>query len=203
MADRVDSSAWRKGDVVGFVPMDVAEPMPEGGTGKSFWYVGCTVPKRESDVAAAIRALGFATFLPMRTVLTRTPRSGRPVKARYPLFPRYVFFEIVPHPRCWQAIRATRDLTGILANQDVPVRVEDEEIGGLMVADDMQMFDETIGPNAVEIRRNDRVSIVAGAWQGYEGVVRQATRPKAVLQVIGKGGKRDVRVSLDLLRILA
>jgi transcription antitermination factor NusG len=196
-------NTWRIGDIIDMGGASDVEPWPERTAGEAVWFVAHTMAGMERHLAAEITALGFSAYVPLRRVLTRRPPRRKAVKVDYPLFARYVFFEIVPNPRAWTAVRGLRDLVGILANQEAPVRVTDETIGDIMAAEDMQLFDETVGPNAVEILKGDRVSIVAGTWHGYEAIVQSPAGRRASLRIVGSKGSRDVTVPLDLLRILA
>jgi hypothetical protein len=99
-------SVWRIGDVV--LPVTVVttpDPWPERKAGEAFWYVAHCMAGCERRLADDLQASGFGAFVPVRKWFCRRP-GGRVVKMERPLFPRYVFIELVPHPRCWAAVRA-------------------------------------------------------------------------------------------------
>jgi transcription antitermination factor NusG len=194
---------WRIGDMVGLLPLaEPVDPWPERTAGKAFWYVAHTMAGCEKRLADQLTEMGFGTYVPKRSFIRRRP-GGRAVRVDQPVFARYVFVELVPHPRCWVAVRQARDLLGILTNQDAPVRLADEAVGDLMAAEDMKLFDDTVLPNAVEILRGDRVSIIGGNWQGYEATVTSRARRSVQLKITGPKGICNAKVPVDLLRILA
>jgi transcription antitermination factor NusG len=204
MAKAVETgSVWQIGDIVlPVTPVETPDPWPERRMGEAFWYVAHTMAGCEKRLADDLKDAGFGTLLPMRKWFSRRP-GGRVVKNERPVFARYVFVELVPHPRCWAAVRAARDLLGILTNQDAPVRVPDEAIGDLMAAVDMKLFDETELPNGIEVLKGDRVTVVGGSWQGYEAIVESKKRGWAGLVIDGPRGKSRAKLPVDLLRILA
>jgi transcription antitermination factor NusG len=195
---------WKVGDRVEVEPRygEASEPLPTGSFGEHFWYVAHTMAGCERRLGDDLEAIGIEVFLPLRKWLCRRP-GRRVVKFERPLFSRYVFINLMPHPRSWAAVRQARDLVGILTNQDVPVRVPDEAIGDLMVAVDMKLFDETQLPNGIEVLKGDRVSVVGGNWQGYEAVVESRVKGWAGLVIDGPRGKSRAKLPIDLLRILA
>jgi transcription antitermination factor NusG len=196
-------NVWHIGDMVEALPHLVPqEPWPERRMGESFWYVGHAMSGAELRLRDDLRAAGFGAYVPLRKWLCRRP-GRRVVKFERALFPRYVFIELVPQPRCWAAVREARDLIGILTNQDVPVRVPDETIGDIMAAEDMRLFDETEFPKGIEVLSGDRVSIIGGSWQGYEAIVESRAKRSAGLVIDGPKGKSRAKLPVDLLRILA
>ncbi|MCX5513434.1 hypothetical protein C3941_23705 [Kaistia algarum] len=200
----MNAGGWKIGDIVAALPHLAADgPVLEQRWGEAFWYVAHVMTGREVGVADEIKALGFRAYVPMRTRFVRVRRHARRKSAA--LFRGYVFFEVVPDPRNWTLVRAIDDILGILvvSNGDVPVRVDAEDIGRLMAAEDMKMFDETIGSNAVEFQVGDRVSIAAGGHQGYEGRVERIAGRQAEIIALGPKGRRSIKLPIDLLRILA
>lgn len=200
----ITTKGWKIGDMIGIVaPPPEPEPLPIPGRSGADWYVAAVRGGAEKDVAAAIRGLGLIAYLPLRAVIVRRPPRLRPVRSTPPVFAGYVFFESFSDPRSWAAVRAIDDVIGIVSNQNAPARIRAEEIGDLMAAEDMGMFDATGGPGKTEIIPGDPVSLIGGRYQGYEARVRSVAAAKARVMVVGRDGPREVSVRLDLLRLLA
>ena len=96
----------------------------------SFWAVAQTEPMNEAKAVEQLKLKSFVAYCP---VVNRV-RSMKGVKQKYrsPLFPRYIFVEIV---REWYAILTTRFVAGLLTtNMSVvnerfePTEISDEVI---------------------------------------------------------------------------
>lgn len=199
-----DPLSWEKGDIVGFRAQERAsEPLPAPGLEGADWFVAYAEARSEFSVADAIKALGLFSYVPKRIIITRRPPKRRAVKTAVPLLRHYVFFESFADPRCWASVRAIRNVVGIVSNNLAPMRIRREAIGNLMAAEDMGMFDQSRSPDAVEIIAGDPVSFIGGMYQGYEATVNSVAGRSARVVVVGADGKRDVKVRLDLIRLLA
>lgn len=200
-------SEWLRleiGDIVNGMPTPAEPaPLPSPGIEGGDWYAAYAAPGCEFEVAAEIKALGLVSYAPKRIDIIRRPPKHRPVKMTRPALSRYVFFESFASPRCWAAVRDIRAVVGIVTNGMAPVRIRREAIGDIMAAEDMGMFDSTRDPSTCEIIPGDPVSIIGGAFQGYEATVKSVAERTARLTVVGRDGERDVKVRLDLLKILA
>ncbi len=194
--------AWTIGEMAPLVEAVAAEPLPEGRRGDTCWFVVQVAPGAEKAVAEAVRALGLSAYVPMRTGFRRIARSGRRVAARYPLFARYVFVDLVPDLRCWAAVRAIKDVMGFLTltNDAVPARIGDDLIGDIMAAEFTGRFDETRPTIGRVVHKGARVIITDGAYRGCDGTVVEHTRKTAKVRLTGVGAL--VSVPVDALLIL-
>jgi transcription antitermination factor NusG len=201
-AAMTNGKAWTIGDMAPLIKAVAAEPLPEGRRGDTCWFVVQVAPGAEKAVAEAVRALGLSAYVPMRTIFRRVSRSRRRVKARPPLFARYVFVDLVPDPRCWAAVRVIKDVSGFLTltNDAAPARIAEETIGDLMAAEDMGFFDETRPVDGTVIRVSTRVVIIAAPYVGFEGVVEARGRKVAYVRLICS--RHLVTVPVDGLVIL-
>lgn len=197
---------WRIGDLVEAPPnlMAAPDPMPKGGADVSFWFVVQVQFARERAVREDLRAAGFQAYVPMRKLFIRRPRASRRVKSELPVFPGYVFVDLVPEDRCFVAVRAVEGVVRVLTltNAETPVLIPDEIMGDLMAAEDMGHFDETRPHRRYGIVAGMRVVVAEGVHAGREGAV-VARRGKSSADVLLDGMAKPVRLSLDVLLILA
>lgn len=197
---------WRIGDLVEALPhlLVAQEPMPPGGLGAAGWYVAHVQAGSEIAVRDDLKALGVRAYVPMRTVFRRRPRALRRVRALFPVFPRYVFFEIVPEPRCWDTVRSVEGLLRVLTltNNDAPAVIADEAIGDLMLAEATGLFDATRAARAGSawMLAGSRVVVTGGPHEGCDGIVTAGGARAASVRL--DGSPRPVRLPVDLLLVL-
>jgi transcriptional antiterminator RfaH len=70
-----------------------------------FWYLAQLKPGGFVRAVANLHRQDFSTFMPVREASIR--RNGRVRPARQPLFPGYLFTQVLPDHQNWRAINST------------------------------------------------------------------------------------------------
>lgn len=134
----------------------------------------------ESDILD----LGFETFVPVE----RSHRIARQRKIEQirPLFGPYVFVRFDRECDDWGNIHNLWHVHDILKSLDVPVRIPDQFIAQLRMAEQAGMFDFVAEKSPFS--QGDDVEIMAGPLAGLIGKIRSARprqRAKLILQAFG------------------
>jgi transcriptional antiterminator RfaH len=147
------------------------------------WCVVHTQPHRELRANLHLKNQGYRVFLPLHRNTVRHARQFRVALA--PLFPRYLFVEILVGRDRWTPIRGTQGVSHLIMDGDRPRPVPAGVVESLLaIADEMGIVHlETA------MRSGQAVRITNGAFAGLVG--RLATvdgngRVKVLLDVLGK-----------------
>jgi transcriptional antiterminator NusG len=135
------------------------------------WYVAHVRPRREKKMVEFCQRQGFAATLPCYD----SPHKyrGKTVVFRKPLFPGYVFLQLLP------AQKNTARQTDHVANL---LEVFDQETFRKQLSDILLALDTQLGVRlAPAIGEGMRVRIKAGPLQGIEGWVEQRYGMSTVL----------------------
>lgn len=175
------------------------------------WYVVRTEPRRESEAAKSLAALGpvetIEVYLPMSTRWARVrrgKRSSKRTRVRCPAFPGYLFLGVAGLPD-WLRVRMCPGVLGVVANEEhVPLRMGQDEVDEVRAHEDMGMFDFTVELRQVVV--GGRVMLTSGPLDGYVAVVTRVpkaeTKPVEVA-VDMMGRSVGAIVPIDKLRVLA
>ena len=87
------------------------------------------------------------------------------------IFPAYVLVHMVMNDDTWYVIRNTRGVTGFVGPGSKPVPLTDEEM--IALATFMGTPQEK-----VNFAEGDLISVITGAWQGTEAVIRSVDAEK-------------------------
>lgn len=145
-----------------------------------YWSVVQTESQREKVAAKFLKDGGFATYLPR--VLVK--------KRETPLFPGYLFVTIDTQ---WWGIRWSIAVVKLLMSDDVPARVPDKVVDGIMRREGSDGLVKL--PKVRGLMRGDRVRIVRGSFEGHLGIFEGMSgdaRVCVLLELLG----RSVPVSL-------
>lgn len=139
------------------------------------WFAICTASQHEAEVAAELAGRGFTFFLPMETIWHGKPR----VRHMTPLLPGYVF--CLCDEEDFADLHGLEGVIGIvryLREDGVqwPLAFPAKDILGLQMEERAGAFDRTrhVKPPRYEPKRNARVRIKAGAYQGFFAKVLSA-----------------------------
>lgn len=175
------------------------EGWPDAGA-EARWYACYTRGRAEKKVGDLLPRLGIETFLPL--VPRERQWADRVRQVDWPLFPSYVFARF-PLTAVSRVLRTPGIATVVrLGGEYVPI--EDREI------DNIRRFAEALahrGWDAVEpvtyIAEGDRVRVIAGPFEGVEGIV--VRRRKRDRLLVGLGAIRqgfEVDIPASQLKVL-
>jgi transcriptional antiterminator RfaH len=144
-----------------------------------FWACARVEPRHEAVAAHFLRLNGFVTYIPR--VRERRIRAGRRLEPAVPLFPSYAFVAI---ENGWHRARWTPHVLALIMAGDHPAHVPDavledirsREVAGIVVLPER------------ELRRGDRVRILAGPFRGERALfsdMKPRQRVEVLLQLLG------------------
>jgi transcription antitermination factor NusG len=153
------------------------------------WYAVYTMSRHEKRVAEHCERIGVEHFLPLYTS-RRLWKNRTTVNLQMPLFPNYIFVQLLPEDH-----GPLMRLPGVLStvgNAAGPVSIEDSEMG---------LLRRVIECKATEphpyITAGDKVRIKAGPLEGIIGVVLRKANGLRFIVTFGLIGKS---VALDIER---
>jgi transcriptional antiterminator RfaH len=164
------------------------------GVSRMYWACARAQPQREAVAQHFLELAGYSVYLPR--VREHRVSHGRKIEIRPPLFPGYLFVEIVVG--WWQA-RWCPGTLGLVMNCGLPVRVPDA------VLDDIRKREVR---GLVELPRpslkpGDRVRIGRGPFEGRLALYDGQPAPERVavlLQLLG--AERRLELAADAVEAL-
>ena len=159
------------------------------------WYVVHTYSGYENKVKANIektienRGLQdqiLEVSVPLQDVVEI--KNGVRKKVQKKMFPGYVLLNMVMNDNTWYVVRNTRGVTGFVGPGSKPVPLTEEEMKAMGVADEEIMLDFEVG---------DTVTVTAGAWENYQGVVRAINESKQTVTITIDVFGRETPVEID------
>jgi len=108
------------------------------------------------------------------------------------VFPGYVLIKMIVTEESWYIVRNTRGVTGFVGAGTEPTPLTDEEIRNMG-------FDEV--PVNIDYEVNDKVKILNGALEGFEGVVQNIDKEKSKVTVLVSMFGRETAVDFELAQI--
>jgi transcriptional antiterminator RfaH len=155
------------------------------------WYLAQLKPNGFDRAVLNLNRQAYRTFMPMRDLSTQ--QNGRVKTQRKPLFPGYVFTQILPEKSDWRAINNTYGVARLVALS-----------GGrpsLVPRDLMQcLFDRTDGDGTLlapkELRAGDTVRIVSGPFAEQIAMIEDVKPNDRVVLLMGLMG-RSVRTQIS------
>ncbi|MDX1979568.1 MAG: UpxY family transcription antiterminator [Bryobacteraceae bacterium] len=152
------------------------------------WFALKVRSRHEKAVAAALRAKGYESFLPLYR--TRHRWADRLKTVSLPLFPGYVFTHF--DDRAALPVLSTPGVVEIVGFRSRPMPVEDHEIAGLRRLTETSLCYE---PHPY-VRIGERVRLLDGPLRGTAGIlVAVKDPPRVVLSV--EMLQRSVAVEID------
>lgn len=169
MPTRVHSIDWAAA-----IATDPLTAVPDGLPGR--WWVAHTKPRNEKALARDLEMLGLHYYLPLRSKMTRSRRTGRRSQSIIPVFPGYLFFNSEDDRRA--AAATTNRIAGTLAVADQAALVRELRQVQKLLASGAEF---NWGP-AISV--GDWARVISGPLLGLEGIVqRRLTRMRLVLNV--------------------
>ena len=165
------------------------------------WYILHTYSGYENKVANDIKTIAENRNLQsliedvMVPIGPATDDYGKPIldkegnQKEEKLFPCYVYVKMVMTDETWYICRNTRGVTGFVGPGSKPIPLTDEEIKNLGVAKKAETPAVKVG---------DRVNIVSGALNGFEGTVREVNKDEGTVLVTVSMFGRETPTTLEL-----
>jgi len=129
------------------------------------WYLVYSKSRQERVAKLNLERQGYETYLPLIHFPRR--RLGKRYTAIEPMFPRYLFIHLNIHSDNWSPIHSTVGVIKLIRFGQEPAKVPDELVDMIRERDDVDGIQEL---PTYEYKQGDRVQIVDGPMQGYEGI---------------------------------
>lgn len=157
------------------------------------WHVLHTRPRQEKALAAALTGMGVSCFLPLRRHVRR--RESRRIESELPLFPSYVFLWGT-RDETFRADRTRRVACIIPVHDQETLEWELRNLHlALRVSAPLDPYEA--------LRTGLRARIVAGPFQGLQGVIAdRVRRDRLVLQVRMLGTATSLEVDAGLVQLI-
>jgi len=157
-------------------------PQPQGRAG---WYLVFTKAQGEQTASINLRRQGYRVYCPL--LLRRMVSRGRQTERIVALFPRYLFVQL---DTTWQSlapVRSTIGVASIVCFGSEPALVPQSMVDALR-----DRADPATGLHWLHVaplERGSPVRVVAGAFQGFDGIFERAAgedRVVILLQLLGE-----------------
>lgn len=162
------------------------------------WYVIHTYSGYENKVANDLekmvenRGIGdMIVDIKIPTERVTDPERNKEYDRK--LFPGYVLIKMVVTDDTWYVVRNTQGVTGFVGPASKPVPLTDEEVASLGVEKSTVELAYKVG---------DRVRIVSGPLEGFEGIVDDIDIPNGNVRVVISMLGRETPADMDLEQIV-
>jgi transcriptional antiterminator RfaH len=143
-----------------------------------YWAVARLEVQREAVGIGSLTRGGFEPYNPM--ILERRVGRRGIVKVEVPLFPSYVFLQIVER---WHAARWSPGVIALLMSGDHPAKVADEVIEEIKARERLGIV--RLPEAAPRFKPGDPVRVTAGPFIGIFGLVAGMRGPERVAVLLG------------------
>ena len=160
------------------------------------WYIIHTYSGYESKVKLSIeqivknRGLGHLIFdvvvLTEKSFVTNAKGEQKEVESK--IMPTYVLIHMVMNDESWHAVRNVTGVTGFVGPGSRPVPLTEAELKKLKITD-------TVAESTFKV--GDKISVVSGAFAGYNGVLQEISEDHKQLTVLISTERRDISVMID------
>ena len=160
------------------------------------WYVAHTYTGYENKVKASIekivenRGLGHLIYdvqVPVTTEVVVNDKGEEKI-VETKIFPSYVLVKMTMTDESWHVVRNITGVTGFVGPGSEPTPLTDEEVEFAQVERVKEEFKFNLG---------DRLKVVSGSFEGYEGVLQEISEDKKSLVILVNTGKRDIPLMVD------
>lgn len=145
------------------------------------WYVAHTYSGYENKVKANIEKTIENRELQDQILEVRVPeqeiievKNGVKKKVKKKVFPGYVLIDMIMNDDTWYVVRNTRGVTGFVGPGSKPVPLTDEEMKSMGFDSSEIVVDFEVG---------DTITVMSGAWENMQGVVRAINNEKQEVTV--------------------
>ena len=172
------------------------------------WYVIHTYSGYENKVKANIdktvanRHLEeqiLDVIVPLEDVQETKNGVTRMVKRK--MFPGYVLVHMEMNDDTWYVVRNTRGVTGFVGPGSKPVPLAPDEMWKLGVGEGSEAPAPQKPKIVVDFEKGDMVVVIAGAWEGTEGVVQAVNPQKQTITINVELFGRDTPVEISFSEV--
>lgn len=160
------------------------------------WYVIHTYAGYENKVKAYLEKivenrnlsdLIYDVQIPTR-LETITTDKGEKKEVEVKLFPAYVLVKMTMTDESWHVVRNISGVTGFVGPGSKPVPLTDEEV---------EMFHVEAAKETFAFKVGDKVSVVSGIFEGYQGTITDISEDKKDITLLVNTGTRDIPVFVE------
>ncbi len=174
------------------------------------WYVVHTYSGYEKKVKANIDKAIENRHLEEQILEVRVPmqemyevKNGVQKLTQKKMFPGYVLINMVMNDDTWYVVRNTRGVTGFVGPGSKPVPLSEEEMIplGIGTAGGAKSAQQAKPKVMVEYEPGDMIVVVAGAWEGTDGVISAVNPQKQTVTMNVELFGRETPVEISFLEI--
>lgn len=160
------------------------------------WYVIHSKPRQETRAEENLSAQGYQVYLPM--LKTSKRRSGKWVEVVEPLFPRYLFIQMVENQDSFAPIRSTFGVSKLVRFGDTPAQAPLGLVESLRTLESSSDGTHIESDNLFEA--GAQVDIVEGPLEGLKAIVKSDSGDERVILLLNLMGRENTTaVSRDTL----
>ena len=161
------------------------------------WYVVHTYSGYENKVKISIekivenRGLGHLIYdvkIPLETTVV-TNEKGEQKEVEHKIFPCSVLVKMTMTDESWHVVRNITGVTGFVGPGSRPTPLTDTEV---------EAFNVEIRKEAFEYQVGDRVKVVSGMFEGYNGVLQEINASEKQVTVLAQTGRRDIPIIVEM-----
>ncbi len=146
------------------------------------WYVVHTYSGYENKVKANIEKTIENRKLQDQILEVSVPlqeaielKNGVKKKVQKKMFPGYVLLNMIMNDDTWYVVRNTRGVTGFVGPGSKPVPLSETEMRNMGIQKDEEV--------AVDFEVGDTVTIISGAWENTQGVIKAINPHKQIVTI--------------------
>ena len=172
------------------------------------WYVVHTYSGYEKKVKANIDKAIENRHLEEQILEVRVPmqemlevKNGVQKIVEKKLFPGYVLINMIMNDDTWYVVRNTRGVTGFVGPGSKPVPLSEDEMATLGIGTAGGKIAPVKPKVMVEYEVGDVIVVIAGAWEGTDGVVAAVNPQKQTVTINVELFGRDTPVEIGFREI--
>lgn len=133
----------------------------------------------------------FEVKIPMEDDVVE--KNGKRKVVQRKKFPSYVFIKMIYTNHIWFMVTNTRGVTGFVGPAGRPLPLRDDEV--------KRMGLEAIDFEDLDIKVGDRVRVISGALENFDGVIESISAERQKVKVVISMFGRDTPVELDFSQV--
>jgi transcriptional antiterminator RfaH len=161
----------------------------------AYWVAARARPQREALAQRFLELSGYAVYLPR--LREHRVSHGRKIETRPPLFPGYLFCQIIVG---WWDARWCPGTLGLVMNCGLPARVPDSVVYGIRRRERNGLIEL---PRPPRFRPGDRVRIGQGPFKGHLALYAGQPAPERIAVLLAiLGGSQRVTLAADVIEAI-